>query len=522
MDRSRVDTLMRLHEVMTRIHAGGDLAEVLQVIADGMVEVSGFHATTINVLRADGDLELVAVAGDEPGLHEMVGTRYSSAEILARNADAEQWGMFRFIPHDQHKGVPEGYLVLDFEPIDAPDAWHPLNELSVNLHAPTGELIGIVYVDRPDDGRLPSPENLELMEMYAVQAGHAINAAQQREKFREAAWLGGMVSTTMNALAGPQELDAKLDDVLALVRVELGVAAAWLDVFSSDDPGCDPASRGDDDVYAVTAALGAYGTGLAQRASLNGEPLVLDRRALGREHRLFNAAQRAKLVRALDTDELESLILVPLDNDEELEGQLVLMRSNDRGWSELEREAARDVGRELGWALGRERSRRRARQANRALDQAARDRFTLLADLALELGPAMAEVDTSVSELPPDHAARRGMETLWTLFDRVQTLMALEHPEADAVPVLIDVSAMLAAQWPTVAARAEERGVRLLPLDAGSGRMGWCGAEQLEWLLPVLLDDAVGASLPGTSLRVSVTTLEDRLIVSLQTSGLDD
>ncbi|RLV47940.1 GAF domain-containing protein [Nocardioides mangrovicus] len=524
MEQGRHDALVRLHEVTTRANAGADLATVVQTIADGIVEVSGFRATTVNLLRPDGEFELVAIGGDEPGLDDLLHTRYSSESVLARNADAERWGRFRFIPHTAGKAIPEGFRALDFDPIDHADAWHPLDELSVELTSPGGDLIGIMYVDHPGDGLRPDADLIELMEIFAGQAGVAIAHAQQREQLRESAWLGGMLRRVIDTVGTPRELDATMDSVLEILRSELSADAAWLDVFPSDDPGSLVRSRGDDGVFTVSAAIGAYGATLARDAQDRDRSLVLGRRELGSDHRLLTEGQRSWMQRALDADGVHAIALAPLDLDEDVAGQIVVMRKRERSWTTLEAEAVRDVGRELGWAIGRDRSRHRERMAREDLERVARERRELLQSLASEVGPLFASVDNylTAQRLEYDHPARLGLDRFWTLFERVGALVAFEQPGGMPMPEKVDVPGLLGVQWSYLERVATEHEVQLLALDAQPAQYAWADPAQLEWVTQLLLEDVLGSARRQSSVRISVVTLNGRLVMSAQTSGLDD
>jgi hypothetical protein len=274
----------------------------------------------------------------------------------------------------------------------------------------------------------------------------------------------------------------------------------------------------------VSAALGSYGATLATDAMERSEALVLDRRGLARDHRLLTPEQRAWLVRALDNDGIDSLVLAPLNNDQDLAGQLVLMRGNDRPWSEPETQIVREVARELGWAIGRDRSRARERMANEELDRSKRERREQLESIATEVQPLFAAVDgyLSSTDLPVTHPARLGMEKFWTLFERVGSLVGFEHPDRPPAPQSIDMHRLLQAQWSHLDRVAEEMSVQLLPLDARGGQYAWADAEQLEWLTQLLLEDVLHSAKRGSSVRVSVVTLNGRLVMSCQTSGLDE
>lgn len=529
MVSTRHDALLRLHEVMTRINAGQGLDEVLQAIADGVTQVSEFEVAAINVLHPTGEFEVAALGGNDPSLADMLHGRYPSDVVLRRNELGEAWGMFRFLPHTlTGEDPPEGFRVLDFERIDDPNAWDPRDELSVTLRSPTGRLIGIMYVDRPSNGLRPSPETIEIMELFAVQAGFAINHAQQRERLSEQVWLTGMVRSVMDITAAPArrsaDLDNVLDTALSTLRTELSADAAWLDMFHTDDPGSDARSRGNDGVFTVSAALETHGPALARESLRRGESLVIDRAQLTDGYRQFTPPQRAWLLRAFEIDGVQSLVLAPLSLDDDVAGQLVLMRAHGQVWTDAEAAAVRDVGRELGWAIGRARSRRREALAAEALTRIAGEQRELLESLAAEVSAPLAAVDAHLtsSGLPPEHPARAGMETFWGLFDQVTSLLAFERPEHVPVPNVIDVTTMLRVQWSHVGSIAADHEVRLLPLDAEPGQHAWADPEQLEWLTRVLLEDVVLTSAAGSSVRISVATLHERVLISCQVSGRDE
>ena len=510
---------------MTRINAGQDLDAVLQAIVDGVVEMTGFEAATINVLQPDGDFRLVAVAGGDEDLEALKGERYPAHVLLSRLGLGEQWGLLRFVSHEiadtQSRG---GSWVPTFEQIDHPDAWHPNDELAVPLHAPTGELLGIMYFDQPHDRLRPGPETRELLEMYAVQAGIALNHAQQRERLREQMWLAGMVHSVIETTDGRFDLDQCLDSALSTLRIELGAVAAWLDIFPGDEPPVDGRCPSRSPVHKVMATLGAHGPSLARDCLRRGEALVLDRAGLAEGHRLFTSAQATALLAAMEAEGVQSMVLTPLPADEDVAGQLVLMRSSPHPWTAAERVAVRDMGRELGWTIDRDRGRRREARAHDELVQAERDRHELLSALADEVVGPVATIDGHLhdSGLPEDHPAQVAMDAFWGVFDQVTRLVSFEDPRRTPRFGAIDVANLLLAQWPRLNELAEEADVRLLPLETDGRQMAWADNEELDWLLGLMLADLVRAASPGASIRVTVGTPVDRLLISFQISPTDD
>jgi diguanylate cyclase (GGDEF)-like protein/PAS domain S-box-containing protein len=170
--------LRRLYEVSARMAAGRSLSETLQAVVDGVVDGLGFGIAVLNLRHPDGKFEVIAVAGSPDAQAALLGT-VSAADIFdAEFALADEWGRLRFVPHERlPEGQPVGW-VPDVPVSDHPDAWHPLDALFAPLYASDGELVGMLSVDLPEDQRRPGPVHRELLEIFATQAGLAIDRAR--------------------------------------------------------------------------------------------------------------------------------------------------------------------------------------------------------------------------------------------------------------------------------------------------------------------------------------------------------
>ncbi len=180
-----VATLRRLHELTARINGCATLAETLQAVVDGVVEVVGFDAAVLNRRMPNGEFEVVAAAGPAEMCAQLLGTRYPADTWEADLAVAEHWGTLRFIPADR---VPESTVdimwIPDLEPTHDPDKWHANDLLYAPLSAPSGDLVGMLSVDLPRGGRRPGPEQRDLLQMFAAQAGTAVDNARLTEQLR--------------------------------------------------------------------------------------------------------------------------------------------------------------------------------------------------------------------------------------------------------------------------------------------------------------------------------------------------
>jgi diguanylate cyclase (GGDEF)-like protein/PAS domain S-box-containing protein len=209
--------LRRLHELIGRVSAGRSVQETLQAVVDGVVEGVGFRVAVVNYVHPDGSFEAVAVAGSDEARSKLLGSLYPPGAFDAQMARAERWGSLLFIPHDRFDAAePLDWWIPSIDVVDDPDAWHPLDALIVPLHAPSGAMVGILSVDLPDDGRLPGSTRRELLEMFAAQAGIAIDNARLTEQLRveqdrlraseqsfRLAFDGAGVGMTMIGLTGP-------------------------------------------------------------------------------------------------------------------------------------------------------------------------------------------------------------------------------------------------------------------------------------------------------------------------------
>ena len=136
----------------------------LQVLVEGVATLAGFAQSSLT-LRRDGHFEVVAAAGVEDGF---VGTQVPAEPIENELRDADEWGVWRFVPHDRASIEALSYShIPDVTPLEGEDAWHPLDLLAAPVLDDQGRLRGLLSVDIPDDGRLPSPEKMEVLSKYA-------------------------------------------------------------------------------------------------------------------------------------------------------------------------------------------------------------------------------------------------------------------------------------------------------------------------------------------------------------------
>ncbi|MFJ9079701.1 diguanylate cyclase CdgB [Streptomyces sp. NPDC102278] len=185
----RLATLRQLHRVVAELNTARSLADTLQTVVDGIVVGLGYELACVNLVRPDGDLVVAAFAGD-PAAEALITGRVGSRPAWERRLTmGENWDGLRFIPHT------EGWVLMEDDVpqwhTDGPDPrfedeWHPEDRLYAPMYASGGELLGVISVDRPRNGRRPGAWGREALQMYAFQAAIAISNARLRANMQRA------------------------------------------------------------------------------------------------------------------------------------------------------------------------------------------------------------------------------------------------------------------------------------------------------------------------------------------------
>ncbi|WP_171107162.1 MULTISPECIES: diguanylate cyclase CdgB [unclassified Streptomyces] len=192
----RLASLRQLHQVMADMNTARSLADTLQTVADGVVTALNYELACVNLVRPDGDLVVAAFSGN-PAAEALITGRVGSRESWERRLSmGEQWGGLVFIPHTEgwvldDDDVPQWYTEGPAPRFE--DEWHPSDRLFAPMYAPgaqggasSGELIGVLSVDRPRNGRRPGAWGREALQMYAFQAAIAISNARLRANMQRA------------------------------------------------------------------------------------------------------------------------------------------------------------------------------------------------------------------------------------------------------------------------------------------------------------------------------------------------
>lgn len=180
LGRGTVDGLL---QVARDLSATADLPTMVATFVRAITEIADFECAAINLVRADGDLQVVAVAGPpavEKLLMDTVGRR---AHWDAELTGGHRCGVVQLHLEDS-VGRPFPAWVDDdvdwFERTAGdPRAWQPGFAAYVPMCEPDGSLLGVISVDLPRSGRIPDQRQCATLEILARQAESAIRLARE-------------------------------------------------------------------------------------------------------------------------------------------------------------------------------------------------------------------------------------------------------------------------------------------------------------------------------------------------------
>jgi diguanylate cyclase (GGDEF)-like protein len=202
-----------------------DLEPVLCAVARTTAACLGYGTAVINLYRpAWDDFHTVVVEGSEEARRLLLGQTSTAddwvdlldARFERRGAYLIDHGAFDWTADRLTSYIPAG------APSDDPDAWHPEDALFVLLRSGAGELLGILSVDEPVDGRRPSDEQLDLLVGMSQHAALALEHAQEAAAAeRQRVAVDHLLRLTAS-LAERRTIDEMLDAVCVGIRDALG------------------------------------------------------------------------------------------------------------------------------------------------------------------------------------------------------------------------------------------------------------------------------------------------------------
>ncbi|RSN98503.1 histidine kinase [Streptomyces sp. WAC 05379] len=182
-----------LDQLVQQLSPAQSLADTLETVTVGVVAGLGYELAALNLVRPDSDLVVAAFVGNPAAEALLTGRVGSRASWDRRLSMGEAWGDLRFIPHTEGRvldddDVPQWHTEGPMPKFE--DEWHPSDRLLAPLYSMGGkgrqDLIGVISVDRPRNGRRPGAWGREALQVYAAHASVAIANAQLKANMKRA------------------------------------------------------------------------------------------------------------------------------------------------------------------------------------------------------------------------------------------------------------------------------------------------------------------------------------------------
>jgi diguanylate cyclase (GGDEF)-like protein len=203
-------SLEQLLEVSSTLTAAQSTQAILETVCRGIQTALGFQKVSIELLdRSTGLLHSRASEGwerDDPAVLRAIP--FESMQALFDPA-FEVSGCY-LLPNDEARArIAEGYVKYSSQMNGrGPLAWNH-HWLAVPLFDRTGDVLGFIWVDDPEDRLLPSAERLQALRVFANQATTALYAAEQFEQMRFLADHDPLTNL-LNRRSFVQQLDAEV------------------------------------------------------------------------------------------------------------------------------------------------------------------------------------------------------------------------------------------------------------------------------------------------------------------------
>lgn len=586
--RAQVADLRPIYAIMRRINSGADVRSVLEAIAEGVAQAVGFEVAAISYLTRDLVLEVVTVAGSTQARDQLVGSRVPLSEMEEELALAEPLGSLLFIPAERFAAAPTTGWIPDLDTVadaaDAADAgaegladrWQPEDTLRSPLLSVEGELLGILAVDLPVDGRRPDAARRELLEMYAELAGVALSNARRASDLQDQVRLSRAVesinSTAAQSLAVAHIVESSVGSIAAALHAD----TVWLRVFGDGGavdqgqgtrfpagggavppPGMLEHTASDagaawrdgvvvvariDEDGSVDTAQGAPVAGFGERSftgapssPVEGERFPVAGGAAGWVHHREVMPQPASPDQSQTVDFLRGagaghVLLAPLGAGPDCLGYLVAVRGRELAdWSPSEIHAAGQIARNLGQAVLNARLLEHERVLVAQLESLDHYKSDLISTVSHELRTPLTSIAGHIELIEDDPVAapqasfevvRRNLGRVLSLIDDLLTLKRLTHSDAPVASGVVDLQQVALDAAAAARPQALEGGVTVTVVPSGGPLLISGDRDELERVALNLVGNAVKYSRRGDTVTVSTERTERFVRLVCRDNGL--
>lgn len=185
--RRKVEQMAKVLELTSSVMYMDDLGRLLQRVADAVVQSFGFRRASVRTYDVNRDVFVtrgicgfpnwVKIGEERPGpgeLEDLVEENKVGPATYYVPYEKQPYGIeaFQFLAHPELADKPRASV----------DAWHERDLLMISLKNRTGQLSGYLLVDEPNDLKIPSREQLEMLEILGGIASIALDNSRAYER----------------------------------------------------------------------------------------------------------------------------------------------------------------------------------------------------------------------------------------------------------------------------------------------------------------------------------------------------
>jgi diguanylate cyclase (GGDEF)-like protein len=158
---------------------------IMHSVCNGIANALGFQKVCVDLLAGDGQTLVTRAASGWAPTDRLLTETLSLTEIASLfDSEFEVAGCFLVPDEIARERVAASQVIYESKLNGrGPHAWNH-HWLVIPLHGPNEEIIGVIWVDEPEDRLLPGPEHLQALRIFANQAASALTLATQFEQMR--------------------------------------------------------------------------------------------------------------------------------------------------------------------------------------------------------------------------------------------------------------------------------------------------------------------------------------------------
>lgn len=156
--------------------------EICRLTAESVVNYSIFQRSVVSILEPDGTFSRLGFGGlsEEEVRSLQTMTKSTMDDMKDQLEDQFRIGRSYYLPHDQHS--MQG---LSSNQESSGEGWHPDDFLFIPVYDPSDNIVGLISLDDPSDGKRPTEESLLPLELFATLMAPALEYLRNLGKQQE-------------------------------------------------------------------------------------------------------------------------------------------------------------------------------------------------------------------------------------------------------------------------------------------------------------------------------------------------